>query len=487
MRWKIIVVNAVVVLIVGVLTYSMLAASLGDLFSNKAERKREVGRAVRAATTQLAVDALRLERWADTQAASKEVKAVYAAGVIQARQEAATAQAGRVHDQALAEPEFAKMAPALVVFVDDKGVALGRNGSTQMRGDRTADAYPSLAEVLRTGATKSDLWLSRVRQEQMLTSYAPVRGDSGEVLGALVVGTPLNDERLTRTSELTSGQALMLGVLDGGKLELVAKSGLAAGKVQEAASSPAVRDAVQSSLTSGQATAGDLAPSNLLFGAAPLDGYGDGRRAAVIVGMPASLVDSLASLLWPVFAVAGLGIVLVIVGGFLLGNYFSRPIAELEDGLLAIINGRADLRFEIEHPDLGGLVFRINSLLNALMGVAEDTTDDQGRPSRQPSPGDFQEALSVDESSVAGQTVDPRYAAELAAEPDQLYYARLFREYIARKQQLGDPVDHITEVAFIGRIQASEQEMAQKHGRVVRYRIDVRGNQVVLTAVPLPR
>jgi len=121
------------------------------------------------------------------------------------------------------------------------------------------------------------------------------------------------------------------------------------------------------------------------------------------------------------------------------------------------------------------------------MGVAEDTTDDQGRPSRQPDTGDFQEALSVDESSVAGQTVDPQYAAELAAEPDQLYYARLFREYIARKQQLGDPVDHITEVAFIGRIQASEQEMAQKHGRVVRYRIDVRGNQVVLTAVPLPR
>jgi hypothetical protein len=300
------------------------------------------------------------------------------------------------------------------------------------------------------------------------------------------VGTPLNDERLTRTSELTSGQALMLGVVDGGKLELVAKSGLAAGRVQEAASSPAVRDAVQGSLTRGDATA-DLEAANLLFGAAPLDGYGDGRRAAVIVGMPASLVDSVSSLLWPVLAVAGLGIVLVIVGGFLLGNYFSRPIAELEDGLLAIINGRNDLRFEIEHPDLGGLVFRINSLLNALMGVAEDTTDDQGRSSRQPDTGDFQEALSVDESSVAGQTVDPEYAAQLAAEPDQLYYARLFREYIARKQQLGDPVDHITEVAFIGRIQASEQEMAQKHGRVVRYRIDLRNNQVVLTAVPLPR
>ena len=57
--------------------------------------------------------------------------------------------------------------------------------------------------------------------------------------------------------------------------------------------------------------------------------------------------------------------VLVIAGGVLLGNYISQPISELEDGLLAIINGSSDLRFQIEHDELGGLVFRINSLLNA--------------------------------------------------------------------------------------------------------------------------
>ena len=68
----------------------------------------------------------------------------------------------------------------------------------------------------------------------------------------------------------------------------------------------------------------------------------------------------------------------MIAGGVLLGNYISRPISEIEDGLLAIINGSSDLRFQLEHAELGGLVFRINSLLNALMGVPEDTTDEQG-------------------------------------------------------------------------------------------------------------
>jgi hypothetical protein len=88
------------------------------------------------------------------------------------------------------------------------------------------------------------------------------------------------------------------------------------------------------------------------------------------------------SVLWPVFAVAVLGILLVVAGGFVLGNFISEPISEIEEGLLQIINGKTDLRFQLEHPELGGLIFRINSLLNALMGVPE--TDEEGRTSSAP-------------------------------------------------------------------------------------------------------
>jgi hypothetical protein len=175
---------------------------------------------------------------------------------------------------------------------------------------------------------------------------------------------------------------------------------------------------------------------------------------------------------------------MVVIGGSLLGNYISQPVSELEDGLLAIINGNSDLRFQLEHEELGGLVFRINSLLNALMGVAEDNTDEQGRPSQGPSARDFQEALAVDESSVSGQA-DPAVVAALRAEGADQYYRRLFNEYIAAKRQLGDPVDHITFDAFTGRIRSSEGEMSQKHGRPVRYQVQVKNNAVVLIAVPL--
>jgi hypothetical protein len=157
----------------------------------------------------------------------------------------------------------------------------------------------------------------------------------------------------------------------------------------------------------------------------------------------------------------------------------------LEDGLLAVINGNQTLRFQLEHPEFGGLVFRINSLLNALMGVAEDNTDEQGRPSVSPDAHHFEEALSVDESSIANPQVDAGTIASLAAEPAEAYYSRIFRDYVSAKQKLGDPIDGLSYDGFMNRIRANEQEMSAKYGRAVRFIVELRGNAVVLNAVPI--
>lgn len=479
MRWKIIVFNALIVVVVGILTYALLATSLGDVVSNPAKRKTEAAQSLRAAAAQLALDALRLERWLDEKTNTDAVRGVYAAGTPEARSEAATVQANKLRDAAVGEAAFAKMAPSLVLFVDKQGVAMGRNGSGLMRGDKMADAYPTLKASLESGATSSDIWLNRQRQEQLLASYAPVRNETGEVIGAIVVGTPLNDERLTRTSELTSGQFLALSVATGGGLELVANSGQVPAPVVEKVGSPDVGQAAQSALASGNVAAAEAPAGGYVFGATPLVGYGDGKRAVLVTAVPASLVGSLSGLLWPVFGVTALGILLVIVAGSLLGNYFSRPVSELEDGLLAIINGRTDLRFQIEHPDMGGLVFRINSLLNQLMGVPEDTTDEEGRASM-PAP-----AASFDDLAVQEGTAAPEKVQSLANEPADAYYQRLFEEYIAAKRQLGEPVQHITQTAFVAHIRQNEQQTLARTGRPVRYTVEVRGGAISLVAIPL--
>lgn len=387
MRWKIIIVNGGIVLLVGILSYFLLFTTLGEVVQNPAERKSDAERAIRAANTVLSLDALKTERWLSAQANADSVKAVFQAGTEQARSDGATERANEVLGAANKADEFTKMAPALVLFVDKSGVALGRNGSNLMRGDKTGEAYPSLMKALESGTTQSAVWMNEKRQEQMLASYAPVRGEGGEVIGAVVMGTPLNDERLTRTSEMTSGRTLILGIPADSKLQVIAKSGNAEAAVVASANSPQVAEGAASTIKSGNATLLEGAPEGTLMAAAPIQGYA-GTQPVLIAAVPSSLVASVGGLLWPILAIAGLGVLLVAVGGFLLGNYISQPIAEMEEGLLQIINGKADLRFELEHPELGGLVTRINSLLNAFMDVPE--TDDQGRPSAPPSAAGYE-------------------------------------------------------------------------------------------------
>ena len=80
----------------------------------------------------------------------------------------------------------------------------------------------------------------------------------------------------------------------------------------------------------------------------------------------------------------------------------------------------------------------------------------------------------------------PEQASALANEPAESYYQRLFNEYIAAKRQIGDPVDHITETAFVAHIRQNEQQALQRTGSAVRYRVELQNGAITLVAVPLP-
>jgi hypothetical protein len=213
-----------------------------------------------------------------------------------------------------------------------------------------------------------------------LVSCAPVRGETGEVLGALVAGAPLNDERLGAISQSTSGLSLAVAVSrDGAGVELIASAEGGAGSSPfGAASERGLLGQAAAALSAGRAFFED---EGAVYAAEPLSGY-DAEGVLLLAAASQSLVPSVPGLLWPLLGVVVLGILLSAAGATVLGNYLAEPIAQLEEGLLSIINGRRNLRFDIEHPDLGGLVFRINSLLNALMGVPE--TDADGRTSQPP-------------------------------------------------------------------------------------------------------
>src|SRR4051812_27128924 len=218
MRGKIIAVFALVVLVVGGLSYALTRATLGDL-STPGEAPRAL-----AAADRLQLDGLLLERWIAGQVQNPKLREPYNAGDPKARPESARQAADQIKEAAVATPELASMAISLVVLTDKNGVVLSRNGSPLMRGDDLGAAYPLFKQALAKGTTGSDVWVNRGRNEQMLASYAPIRDAAGTIVGGLAIGTALNDERLTYASERTSGRMLVAAVKDKNDLDVVAKS-----------------------------------------------------------------------------------------------------------------------------------------------------------------------------------------------------------------------------------------------------------------------
>lgn len=485
MRWKIITINSGVIVLLGLFLYALLRTQLTDLVSNEARIQADATRVVSATNAQLQLDALKVERWLSEQALTAQVREPFLASIQNARAEGATEQCNRIQAAAAQNPALAGTPAAIVALVDADGVSLGRNGSNLMRGEDLGKAHPRLKAVLSAGASGSAIWYNPQQSQQWFVSYAAVRDPSGKVLGGIVYGTPLNDERLTRTTDKTSGGAIVVGVPTARGLETVAKSKSVPPEVASALAQDPLAPNVLAALKLDNASRITGGLPDWVVVANPLGGYGDGRQAVLLAVAPAKTAD-LGGVTAAIAGMVGLGIVLVSIAGVLLGNYISKPIEELEEGLLQILNGRTDLRFELEHAVLGGLVFRINTLLNQLMGVQEDDTDEDGRPSLAPSAKAFGGALEVDEKSSAGaEQVDAGVAAALAAEPAPSYYRRIFQEYIQAKRSIGDPTDHITEASFVERIQQREQEMSSRTGRAVRYQVQLRGKEVVLIAVQL--
>lgn len=479
MRGKLIAVYSIVVLITGLLAFVLMRASLGDLLSNSDRARQEAARAAAAANAQLQLEGLMMQRWLSEQALSPKLREPFREDVAN-RSDLATTQANDIYSRAAAA--FPGANPSLVAFVDEQGTAVGRNGSPLMRGESLGKIYPRLLETIKQGTSGADLWVNRGRNEQLLASYSVIRDEKGKVLGVVVLGTAIDEGRLSAISDLTSGRPVAVVTEVGDKIEIVAKSRTAPAEALAGITSDAFKPSYLKAVSSPRPIDLPISGDSVVTSGGGLSGYGDGKRAAIVGFAPVAMFGDLTSLLLPIFGATGLGVVLAIIVAIILGGYITQPIVTLEEGLLAIINGNTNQRFELEHAEFGGLASRINTLLDTLMGVEEDTTDAEGRPSQSPNAANFRDAMGVDGS---GARIDPGVVTALRSEPAAAYYQRLYDEYIQAKRTIGDPVDHITKEVFVQRIQANEKETSDRQGKPVRFRVELQGREVKLIAVPL--
>lgn len=375
--------------------------------------------------------------------------------------------------------------PDLVTITDETGRVVARNGDiNRNRGFALGQALPSLRAVLETGTAQVDVWTKADEQKVMQTAMAPIRNDQNVIVGALVVAYDISNGFAQREAEVLGRDVafLVAGQVYSSSLETERSTALRTflfGGPGNAAATSALADNggdPQSwEVTLGSDTyigvAGHLSNST----ATPAAFVVLGNRTAAMEKVG---VTNVILMLMALFAV------LVIVYGFVVGGALEKPIEEIEEGVLAVINGRHDLRLDIESAELGGLAYRINQLLNVFTGVqetAEDSTGDGADWSDKA----FADPVAAGGGGGAADAVDdPAMAAQLAAEPEASYYARVYREYVAAKQANGENVSNIPQDKFIQRLKGNEEALVKKHTcKMVRFKVETRGSQVILRPV----
>jgi methyl-accepting chemotaxis protein len=167
--------------------------------------------------------------------------------------------------------------------------------------------------------------------------------------------------------------------------------------------------------------------------------------------------DALASISWTwVFTAAAL--FLAIIFALIIGHQILRPISEIEEGLLRIMNGDWTHRFDVRSSELGGLSYRINQLMSSLLGDEEEAE-----------PG----------SEAASEAEAPA-----AADPKETRYQELYQKFQAAQRQVGQQPGSVSYADFRARLVDNEQKILQKNaGRSVDFELLVANNQITFKPI----
>jgi hypothetical protein len=485
MRTKIIAGNLIAVLLVGLVSYFVVSTQLEATFVSDLEAQVERDDDLFEQSFRLSGMEL-LDRTAAL-ASAEESRHPFLGLDEDAQRDRAHARANAVAAEMLRQNRDGGPAEIVVVTNADGAIIARNQDRIRMFGEPLARELPSLARVLASGEPAIDVWkfTAAGQARPLQTAMAPIRDAEGATIGALVVGFDISNGMAERMSEML-----------GRDVAFVSEDGVFAHSL-DTAIVPELRGALfeaHEAETQAALRGTDARPHwivslggdeySAVTGTLP---NASSTHVAYVVLANRTEAAGKGTAVIAILVMMGLGLVIVLVYGFLVGSSFLKPIEQLEEGVLAVINGKTDQRIEVESAELGGLAYRINQLLNVFTGTPEE--DEQGRVSGAPD-------WSGDASAADGKSTpppgpaqseepdDPALAEKLASEPAEAYYDRIYTEYVAAKEALGENVSNITKDRFIQRLQANEASLQKKHGcRMVRFQVQSKGAQVNLRPV----
>lgn len=473
MRLKIIAGNLIVLLLVGLGSYLYLKGQLEDGLGSSFDR--DVGTDRQLFERSWRLSAVEFVEQVSFQAATREVRGSMRGLDANSRRRAAHDRANSIAAW-FQDPARGRVGrPDIVLLTDETGRVIARDQDpNRMSGQSMMQEIPTLRGVISNGIAAHDAWMRTDENKLLQIGMAPVRNDEGGVVGALIVGYDMSNGLAERESALLGREVVF--VRD------ATVYSASVGQTETTALQTAFGGELESQLTA--ATAGASGVFHVDLG-----GETYSSVAAVLPSTPSQDVvfmvlgnrtDALApsAALNILLLLVGLGALLIIAYGFMVGTSFLRPVEQIEEAILSVINGRTETRIDVESAEFGGLAYRINQLINMFTG--HDETDADGHTAG----GDWAQETAAPAGATDGTTDDDELATELANEDADSYQERIYREYVAAKEGVGEDVSNIPKDRFIGRLEKNAENLVKKHGcRMVRFQVQTKGSQVILRPV----
>jgi hypothetical protein len=307
---------------------------------------------------------------------------------------AAPAYKRRFHRCALGISRYLKkkhyIRPDLVVLTDSEGVAIARNVTPGAcpAGYRLTDGMVVVARALQGSAAYS-IWSVDDspfsgqspfhRQCQMMSQglvelvAAPVFANE-KVVGTIVLGFEISNGSTEQQARLLQAD---IAIVRGDRVfSSSLKTETERSSLKQQLTLPSVSARIDRASALGKRSDSfniDINGERYSATALPISNMG-GRQgaAALLIGsagggdfMRHALIGLVIFLTAIIAAIAALGIIL--------GNHFLKPVMEMEEGILRVINGDSAFRFDIKSSELGGLGYRINQMIDVLSQDEEDS------------------------------------------------------------------------------------------------------------------
>lgn len=410
----------------------------------------------------------------------------------QERQQAAfvAAEARRARFEEKAGPEGTK--PALIAVVNNTGKVLARDlNPTSLRGEDLAARYPSLGLALK-GVASKDIW--NFEGAMYRVGAAPIRGAGGEVVGVLLLGyaQSAQDARQDKERLGTEVAYFLDGKISASSFSRGAGQSLESAEEKQLAGQlfegPKHADMV---IGERKAVSFHLTINGVDWagGAAPLPENATPSKSGFVVlsSVTAATEELISPVQMGLLGIGLVGVLATLVAASLTARRFLGPIEAIEAGANEVSGGNRDYAFEAPSSDLEGLVNALNLMLARLLGrpeLGDELVPTSGRSAASRWQG---MDLSVDEGSTAGKpAVSPEVQA-LSKEPAEEYYQRIWKEYLAAREQTGEGTKGLAQESFTAKVKENELVYAKNYKvRAVRFKVKIKNDRATIQPVPLP-